>query len=985
MEKRITKTFTGLFLEQFKKNPSNIAVYDIEGGYSYKVLNERSSYLATEILKRVEEKKCNKRIAVYLPRTKEYIVTLLAVLRSGCVMIPIDGEYPVMRAVSILESAESKIIITTNEHVNDFEGYLVINLDELLEDADFSIADTSFDVSKPEDEGFILFTSGSTGKPKGVIHSQAMLLVNNLVYRQTNSGDVIPHTLGIPGFNFVASLIDIVPPLSLGGNIYIANEVERKNVDMLHSIIERRGINEMFMTPQMYGVMNKIYKNVGLETVYLSGEKVDPSWLNGEGEWEFYGSTEAPGVLLHKAGSGSPGSLGKPFEGVSVYLIDEEGVVIHETGVIGEMCVSSPYIARGYIGLEEETKKRFVKNHENPNVVMFHTGDYMAYDENHDLIFHGRQDCMVKIRGYRVELGEVENTASKFPNVVKAAASVKNSTICLYYTSDGDVDEAQLAAFMGGKLAEYMLPGRFIRLKEMPLNPNGKLDRKALPEPDIFSGRQTDYEAPVNEMEMKLCNAFEKVIGLPANSVGRNDDFFSIGGDSLRAVEVMAMPGLEGVSVRMIFRHKTPSEIAAEFSLQKMEDLAEYEAKARTMYLPITSGQALMIDDLFENIHSTMYNLSGFFRLNANLDADRLAEAVDRTVAVHPGLCSVFDFDENGYILQHFQPGIVEPTIVQDVAPKELEALMATLKKPFRIFRTPLFRSKVFRCEGELYLFVDMLHLVSDGSSLNALYKDISRAYWGKSLSQDHFYSYVRQEAEIQGTVAFEKAKQYFADVLGDRNWCRIPTPDTDAWDTLCATKYAENVLTLEQMEKAEKRLGYSRNVIAIAAAMLSLQEYCGKDKIAIDYINNNRMERYLQDTVGLLYKTLPIAIDLKAFPTSERLLQEVNRQEIETFVYSVADYTAKEDLLAEDAIAINYVSSLGSAEYLEGFEATELPLEDGEEEAMGGHADLYISEQNGYISLQIDYLKNAYYESSIQRFMDIYIVHLKKLVEEQF
>jgi hypothetical protein len=275
-----------------------------------------------------------------------------------------------------------------------------------------------------------------------------------------------------------------------------------------------------------------------------------------------------------------------------------------------------------------------------------------------------------------------------------------------------------------------------------------------------------------------------------------------------------------------------------------------------------------------------------------------------------------------------------------------------------------------------------MLHTVSDGSSLSVLYRDIARAYRGEALSPDHFYSYVRKEAEIRQTDAFEEARKYFSDILGDRNWCRIPTPDTDAWDTLCESAYAEDIMTTDQMEKAEKCLGYSRNVLAITAAMLSLKEYCGEDRISVDYINNNRMERHLKDTVGLLYKTLPIAVDLSSYPDTSSLLKEVNRQEIESFVYSVADYTAKVDLITEDAITINYISDLGSSGNFEGFDVTEIPLGDEEEEAMGGHADLYISEEDGSISLQIDYLKNAYKESSIRRFLDIFTKHLKELVE---
>jgi len=188
--------------------------------------------------------------------------------------------------------------------------------------------------------------------------------------------------------------------------------------------------------------------------------------------------------------------------------------------------------------------------------------------------------------------------------------------------------------------------------------------------------------------------------------------------------------------------------------------------------------------------------------------------------------------------------------------------------------------------------------------------------------------------------------------------------------------------MPLECMAQAERRLGYSRNVIAMTATMLALREYCGESRVSVDYVNNNRMEKYIRNSVGLVFKTLPLAADLSRYADRAGLLQEINRQEIESFVNSVADYTAKEDLEAEDAIAVNYVSNLGSGDSMEGLGAEEIPLDTEEEETMGGHMDLYIKEEKGSVSLEVDYTKHVYEPQSIRRFLDLIVRFLKELTE---
>ena len=280
------------------------------------------------------------------------------------------------------------------------------------EGEDVPEADLTLDLSDPDAEGYILYTSGSTGKPKGVVHRQSILSCAPTVFAGQIPMTEHSRALNIAGFSFIASLWDFTTMLSCGGSVYIANETERKNMEMIHGLFTKRKITGMFCPPQMYSVLQKLYGNPPLEYVILAGEKAQGSEYP-PGVLEAYASSESFCALLHPAGSGGPTCLGKPCRGVEVWLLDENGQSIEEPGVVGELCISSPWTADGYNNLPEETAQRFTENPFRPGTRLYHSGDQMAWDEDGNLIFHGRKDRMVKVRGYRVELGEIDQVMTR--------------------------------------------------------------------------------------------------------------------------------------------------------------------------------------------------------------------------------------------------------------------------------------------------------------------------------------------------------------------------------------------------------------------------------------------------------------------------------------------------------------------------------------------------------------------------------------------
>ncbi|MCR5502366.1 MAG: AMP-binding protein, partial [Lachnospiraceae bacterium] len=417
------KHFIEVFIHQAKTDPDNIAVTDSRGSLSYGELNRRSAYLAKLILRALGPERETGRVALLLPRTKEFITAWIAVLRAGLTVIPLSDEYPAERVAAILRDADCGLCLTAGDPVRNGAGDVPVILpDEVMPPGkEVPDQDTDLNLSRPEAEGMIFYTSGSTGNPKGVVHLARILDAYPELLPQAVPFSPDTRTLLVAMFTFAASLIDLTPPLYYGGSLYIADENERKDVKELYRIIKEHRISGTFIPPVLYGVMRRQFGPLPLRYLFLSGEKAREQNMFGDpGVFELYGASECPPMLINPLGKGGPASLGRPFEGVTAYLADDDGNRISKPEVIGELCIITPYEAVGYHNLPEETAGKFTDPEDGKGPHIYHTGDYMAFASDGSLIFHGRKDRMVKIRGQRVELGEIDHIVGRYPGITEA-------------------------------------------------------------------------------------------------------------------------------------------------------------------------------------------------------------------------------------------------------------------------------------------------------------------------------------------------------------------------------------------------------------------------------------------------------------------------------------------------------------------------------------------------------------------------------------
>ena len=977
-------TFVKRFLNRVRQNPENSAVLDIRGMWTYQKLNNRSAYLAQQIQQHLAGKPA--RVALLLPRTKDYIMAELAVIRSGCAMVPIDGEYPQERVCSILSDARCKLCITVKERASEISDTDILLLEDVFPDDMEKEPECNplLDASSPDAEGCILYTSGSTGKPKGVIHRMSMfnypdVLIGNIPLSEKT------RSLCIAGVSFVASQLDIITPLLFGGSVYMANETERKNMDMIYALYKKRRITGMFMPPAMYSVLRRLHGTLPLDYVLLAGEKVNAEDTCDAGVWELYGSTEVPAVLMHEAGNGGEGSLGKPCSGVMIYLLDEEGKKIDESGKIGELCVVSPYAASGYSELPAETAARFEKDPFGDGQTIVHTGDYMALSENGNLIFHGRQDRMVKIRGYRVELGEVEQALNRNPDIDEVAViNVKmngGDKICCYYSGRSVSPEA-LGAFISESLPEYMIPEYFIALETIPRNERNKVDYSALKAMEVRMD-EAPYEAPSTEAEARVCEAFAYALDLQKISV--TADFFSCGGTSLSvAVLISALEDFNcPLSFHDVSMYPTPRALAA--YLEQARDTS-LPAMSREAY-PLTRTQMGIYLESMTGGNKETYSSPYLIKAREGVTAEDLIRAAQKVIDVHLAMKYVIRQTENGLPMMVMIPDAeVEIPVIEGTD----EGRMDFIKQFWPvvpIMDSLLFHLAVYRTPKRCYLAMKVHLIFFDGTSISRFIAEMNRAIGGQILLGENCT--IQQAAMLEehrlSDGTYDKAKAYYADLFHDVE--SMPSLSGDINGTLTAgisrnLRFEQNKLTVERVQTFCNELHISESSFFQGAMALMLGKYLNSSQVSFSTVYNGRGLSEMDNTLGTLIKRIPVYGDLRKDLPVKEYLGNISRQIFSSMVNDIYsfDEVLKTCPVNEDVEFIYqgdlFTDRMGTSDAENLLEGDRWFMEHYHTGMVTGCFSIQFFSTNGLYNMTVEYRNERFSEKWVKRFaQDLFTV----------
>ena len=594
------KTIAELFEQQAAQTPDAIALVFEGTQHTYAQLNEQADRLANYLVTQhqVQAEDC---VALLLDRSDNLLIAILGVLKAGAAYVPIDPDYPKGRKLFIVDDTAAKLLITQSNYLLDIDFFNggIIALDAQLPEMELPSAPL-VGRSGPQSLAYIMYTSGSTGNPKGVMveNRSVVRLVKNTNFIQLTGEEVLLSTGAV---SFDATTFEYWAMLLNGGTLVMCSKETLLNDDRLVETVRNNKVDTMWFTS---GWLNQLVeKNLpvsdGLKTILAGGDKLSPVHISAlKGHYPAlaivngYGPTENTTFSLtypvQTVSDRIP--IGKPINNSTAYIISRNQLV--PVGVVGEICVGGDGLARGYLNQPELTAEKFVDNPFVPGQRMYRTGDMGRWLPDGNIEFMGRKDEQVKIRGYRIELGEIENALMQHPAIVNAAVVAKATAegekeMVGYIAANETLDATALILHLKQYLPAYMVPAYFVQLETLPLTANGKVDRKQLPDPaGLGMGTGVEYVAPGNDTEEKLVEIWQEILG--RETIGIKDNFFDLGGHSLKATQLISKINMVfgvGISIQTVFQEPTIESIAQRIvfiqtqSKQKedMDDMQEIE------------------------------------------------------------------------------------------------------------------------------------------------------------------------------------------------------------------------------------------------------------------------------------------------------------------------------------------------------------------------------------------------------------------------
>ena len=684
-------TLHGLFEAQAARTPDATALV-FEGAHlTYGALDARANQLAHYLVAHgvVPEM----RVGLCLERSFEMMIGILGVLKAGGAYVPLDPNYPKARLDYIIADADVHCVVTQShlrDHLSD--GVELVCVDE-LQDAIAARPEESPAVPVlAQNLAYVIHTSGSTGNPKGVMVMHRSVV--NLAYAQQTRLAGVPGTrvLQFASFSFDGSMWEFVMAWTRGAALVLAPRERMLPGEALTELMNAEGVDIATLPPSALAVLSPEalprFRTLISAGEALSMAQVTP-WLEGRTVMNGYGPTESTvDASVGDVCAGEPITIGRPIPNISYYILDRTLQPV-PIGVAGELHIGGAGLARGYLGRPALTAERFLPNPFGaPGSRMYRTGDLARYRPDGKVEYVGRHDHQVKIRGFRIELGEIEAALERHPALgqvlVIASGTAEARRLIAYYTLRPAADEpspSELRAFLRQTLPDYMVPGFFVALDTFPLTPNGKIDRAALPAPDVAGALARQYVAPRTPLEQTLAGIWQEVLHVP--QVGVHDNFFELGGHSLLAVQLISRTEqvLEVVlPVIELYKHPTIAGLAAQLTRMTAEGAsvaaaAQSEASPLVMLSPREGGAPLVVIPGIVGVLPGYYDLAhavgevrpvyGLHALSAQENGIRhTVESIARLYAE-----SLLEMWDRGpfHILGHSYGGIVAFEIVRQL------------------------------------------------------------------------------------------------------------------------------------------------------------------------------------------------------------------------------------------------------------------------------------------------------------------------------
>ncbi|MFE9943147.1 non-ribosomal peptide synthase/polyketide synthase [Bacillus velezensis] len=911
------QTIHQLFEEQALRTPDHEAVIFEEQRMTYLELNERANQLARTL--RAEGLQADQLVAIMAERSLEMMVGIYAILKAGGAYVPIDPDYPEERIRYILEDSGATLLLS-QRHVKERVAFAgtVIDLDDTsVYDDDVSNLEP---LSGAGDRAYVIYTSGSTGKPKGVMVEHRPV-INRLMWMQKaypiGSGDTILQKTAI---TFDVSVWELFWWALTGAKVCLLPLGGEKDPEVIWNTIEEQSITTMHFVPAMLHAFLKFAETQTasgqtsklrtLRQVFASGEALMPAHtarfhrlitpVNGAQLINLYGPTEATvdvsyfNCEANQAYASVP--IGKPISNIQLYMMALGSMRLQPVGVPGELCIAGDGLARGYLNRPELTAEKFVAHPFEPGKRMYRTGDLARWLPDGNIEYLGRIDHQVKIRGYRIELGEVEAQLLKIEAVQEAVVTALEDgdgekQLCAYFSANTELMVSELRIALSQELPGYMIPSYFIQLERLPLTANGKIDRKALPAPEGGVQTGTEYVAPRTAAEAQLAHIWQEVLGLPR--IGVKDNFFDIGGHSLRATTLTAKLHKEmGVSLplREVFRSPTIEEMAETITGMKHTAYTSIPTVEAKEYYAVSSAQKrLYILNQLKG-GELSYNMPSVMRADGALDRELVEKAIRKLIQRHETLRTGFELID-GELVQRIYDDVPFAVEFTQAKEEQAEALVHGFVRAFDLEKAPLLRVGLIKLAKDRHLLLfDMHHIISDGVSIKNLIEEFVSLYEGKELPplRVQYKDYAAWQLSDMQSERMKKQEAYWLDVFsGEVPVLDMPTdygrPAARSFEGGQIEFVIGPELT-EQLKGLALKSESTLYMVLLAAYTTMLAKYSGQEDIVVGSPIAGRTHSDLESLIGMFVGTLAIRTNPVGEKTFREYVQEVKEHTLKAY-----------------------------------------------------------------------------------------------------
>ncbi|MGF7029414.1 amino acid adenylation domain-containing protein [Paenibacillus mucilaginosus] len=894
--------------------PERTALIHENRAWSYGELNAWANRLARLLLKHGLEPE--DRVGIWMKRSIPLVASILAVWKAGGAYIPLDPEAPAERAFGMIGEAEIKLLLTGAELHGELsrsgrlQDVLLLAPEELEAELAACSAENPERKAYPDALAYIIYTSGSTGKPKGAMLEHKGMM-NHMTAMAEELG-IAEHSVMAQNASqcFDVSVWQMFAGLCAGGRTVIYSSSLLEQPEAFLDRLAADGVTILELVPSYLSVLLEVLENrhrplPALSYLIPTGEAVKRDHLK---RWfalypeipvvNAYGPTEASDdITLHILTEAPPQEtvpIGRPLSGFHIYIVDESGQLC-PIGVKGEIWVAGIGVGRGYLNDPDRTAAAFTQDpfHPGPVQRLYKTGDLGCWLPDGTIEFFGRKDHQVKIRGFRIELGEIDSILVNHPAVIQAVTidlddGTGGRTMCVYYTSKGHLEAEEAKSYLEERLPHYMVPSFFMRLDELPLTLNGKVDRRALPQPDMLSGRQQTFAAPRNPTEARLAELWEEALGVP--KVGIRDNFFELGGHSLKAITLLSR-------IHKLFHVEIP--LAELFRLKTIEKLAAFiQTSGRKAYealapaslqsdYPLTTGQKrLHLLRQFQGAELS-YNMPAVLEAAGVLCPERLQDALRRLIARHETLRTRFVLSDAGPVQRIGRE--VNFTLARcDLEGQGEEGIRNFIRsfiRPFDLEEAPLLRAALIRLGSERHLLLfDMHHAVSDGTSIGILMQELAQLYEGEALQPPalQYKDYAVWQQRFMQSEAYREQEAYWLAQFRD------PVPPLDL--PLDRSRpllrdfaggrvhFALDRRLTQEVKRLAKRTDTTLFTLLLAAFGLLLGKLAGQEEVTVGTPVAGRRHADTQRMVGMFVNTLPLHLRPAGSQSFAGYLRQVKR-----------------------------------------------------------------------------------------------------------